>query len=202
MKNIKVLNTYINLHDGPIGVSLSGGADSSLLLYILMANVKEHIHVFTCSSKEKLYSTSISSVNVIRKCIELTGNNNINHHVHYVDKQKIENLFYEDQFKSINILYTAITSNPPKSITDKFSNNLTELDRNPETKKKFYSEKLEFYSPFVNIDKQQIHLMYKELNLLDTLFPVTRSCESKIQRTEHCGQCWWCEERLWAFGKL
>jgi 7-cyano-7-deazaguanine synthase in queuosine biosynthesis len=202
MNNVKILNTHINLHHGPIGVSLSGGVDSSLLLYILMSHVKDHIHIFTCSSKEKLYTSSSASVNIIRKCIELTGKNNITHHTHYVDKQTKDNLFYPGQFRNVTILYTAITSNPPINVTEKFSNTLTELDRNPDIKKHFYNDDLSFYSPFVNINKEEIYNMYKELNLLDTLFPLTRSCESLELVNGHCGKCWWCEERMWAFKKL
>jgi len=50
--------------------------------------------------------------------------------------------------------------------------------------------------------------MYTELDVMDSLFPVTRSCEWKESMggddpgLEHCGTCWWCEERLWAFNKL
>jgi len=44
--------------------------------------------------------------------------------------------------------------------------------------------------------------------LLETLFPVTRSCEwnehvvGEDPGMEHCGNCWWCHERKWAFGRL
>jgi 7-cyano-7-deazaguanine synthase in queuosine biosynthesis len=51
--------------------------------------------------------------------------------------------------------------------------------------------------------------MYVKFDLMDTVFPLTRSCEwtSKITEvadpgTNHCGVCWWCEERKWGFGKL
>lgn len=56
--------------------------------------------------------------------------------------------------------------------------------------------------PYYNMDKKGIAKMYEDEGLMDTLFPCTRSCESDTQMTGHCGQCWWCEERMWAFGKL
>lgn len=56
------------------------------------------------------------------------------------------------------------------------------------------------YTPFHRIDKKVIAGMYEELNLLETLFPLTRSCENNNLLEGHCGECWWCEERLWAFG--
>jgi tRNA(Ile)-lysidine synthase TilS/MesJ len=32
--------------NGPVGVGVSGGADSAVLLYILMSNIKNHIHIY------------------------------------------------------------------------------------------------------------------------------------------------------------
>lgn len=202
MKIIKIANTIIHIHDGPIGISASGGADSSVLLYILMKYSTGPVHIFTCSSKFKNYSSASTSTQVIDQCIQLTDNNNIIHHTHYVDEQTIENLFYETQFDYINCLYTAITKNPCQEVTDSFKNRVTEFERDPRSIKPLYSLDNKIYMPFSNIDKKEIYNIYKELNLLDTLFPLTRSCESLTLRKGHCGECWWCEERLWGFGKL
>ena len=60
----------------------------------------------------------------------------------------------------------------------------------------------------INIIKDTIGLptakIYQELDLMETLFPVTRSCEvtDKIEYYGHCGKCWWCEERHWGFGNV
>ena len=64
-----------------------------------------------------------------------------------------------------------------------------------------------FYEPFKNIDKKFIAHIYKEYGLIDTLYPLTRSCESTDPDNcddykGHCGNCWWCLERKWAFGIL
>ncbi len=202
MRIIKIANTLIHLHPGPIGVSCSGGTDSSVLLYILMKNIKGPIHIYTCASKLKNYTTAFTTASVIDQCIKLTGNNNIFHHVHYVDEQTKENLFYPDKFKNIYLLYTAITQNPPKEISSEFYNRISEYEREPGINKELYTDENRFYMPFSNIDKKEIYNIYKELNLLDTLFPLTRSCESLTLTKGHCGQCWWCEERQWAFEKL
>ena len=59
------------------------------------------------------------------------------------------------------------------------------------------------YTPFINMDKKDLALIYKEHNLLSTLFPITRSCITETMNFDaHCGECWWCKERIWAFGKL
>lgn len=61
-------------------------------------------------------------------------------------------------------------------------------------------------SPFRLMDKKDIAAIYKEKDLVDSLYPYTRSCESLDEdlweSLEHCGKCWWCEERIWAFGRL
>jgi 7-cyano-7-deazaguanine synthase in queuosine biosynthesis len=44
--------------------------------------------------------------------------------------------------------------------------------------------------------------LYRELAVEQELFPFTRSCETDAHTTGHCGHCWWCKERLWAFGYL
>ena len=46
--------------------------------------------------------------------------------------------------------------------------------------------------------------LYKEYNLIDSLFVYTRSCEWEAQNVKdpklgHCGICWWCQERAWGF---
>ncbi len=202
MKIFKVVNNMIHIHDGPVGVSCSGGADSSLLLFILMKYSQDPIHIFTCASKLKNYTAAATTTKVIDECIKITGNNNIFHHIHYVDEQTLDNLFYQDQFVNIQVLYTAITKNPPDEITNGFKNTSAEIERHPGTIRPLYSLNKKVYMPFANIDKKEISWMYKELQLLDNLFPLTRSCESFTLTKGHCGECWWCEEREWAFGKL
>lgn len=61
----------------------------------------------------------------------------------------------------------------------------------------------EVFSPLVNIDKKGVAEIYNYFGLIDTLFPLTRSCEDWTEDfSAHCGKCWFCLERLWGFGKL
>lgn len=62
-------------------------------------------------------------------------------------------------------------------------------------------------TPFINTDKKGVADVYEQYGVTNTLFPVTRSCESDdFEATRnletHCGQCWFCLERIWGFGKL
>jgi tRNA(Ile)-lysidine synthase TilS/MesJ len=53
MKTIKVNNLNFDIHNGPIGVALSGGADSAIMLYILMKFAPGPINVYTCANHYK-----------------------------------------------------------------------------------------------------------------------------------------------------
>jgi len=59
-------------------------------------------------------------------------------------------------------------------------------------------------NPFMTVDKRFLYEIYEQEGLLDTLFPITRSCEAYSDATNDyttpCEHCWWCKERKWAFG--
>jgi 7-cyano-7-deazaguanine synthase in queuosine biosynthesis len=208
MIQINISDVIIDIYDGPIGISCSGGADSSLLLYILMKYASGPIHVFTCSLDSKNRSTLINAPRVLSKIIDLTGNYNVYHHFHFVkDGKTIKELFEQQtQFiknKTINWLYTGITSNPPFNVQKNFTEISQENhERNPLIQRPVYHQYYPIHTPFTNINKETIAKMYTELNLIDSLFPVTRSCESVTLTEGHCGECWWCQERMWGFNRL
>lgn len=199
-------NISLDIHPGPIGISVSGGADSAILLYILMKYSLDPIHVFSCSSKEKNRISPHVALDVIDKCIDLTKNSNVNHHIYFVDKQTLSSwmaglILYVNN-KLVEIMYTGVTSMPPQEVTESFgvSNGLEDKRSPKDIRPLYYPNKI--YTPFFNIDKRQICELYKELGVLDELYPVTRSCENLYFTSGHCGQCWWCKERLWGFGYL
>lgn len=197
---------------GEVGVSVSGGADSGLLLYILMKYGKFDIHVFTCASKEKNRVAPKVVTEVISKCIDLTNfKNRVYHHVHYVEVQTYDALF--GNIKIINnrlglpVIYTGVTNNPDEGTTSTFKNQNNGLGsiRDPSKIKPTsygFTKDTKIYTPMFNIDKTKVREIYDELGIRDVLFPITRSCESTTLTQGHCGDCWWCEERLWAFGGL
>jgi len=112
-------------------------------------------------------------------------------------------------------LFSGITTNPPEEVQRRFNwgilqdvENIRGAGKVKEKKRYFTveheSKNYEFYEikPFFDLNKQAISCLYKEHNLLETLFPLTRSCEAQDLSTGHCGKCWWCEERFWAFRRL
>ena len=216
-KTIDVNGVDLDIYSGPIGISCSGGADSTILLYHLMKNKTDNkIYIFSTGNHEKKRLNISVSATVVEKCIQLTRNSNVEHHITYADEQDENSLFSKLNFyfdnNLVNIVYTGVTENPPKSVTDKFIEDVTEPEREPDVGKKPTIHFDKFYTPWANINKLKIAEMYSENNLLEDLYPYTRSCEYNHNNLffaniedpgiGHCGKCWWCQERKWAFGKL
>jgi hypothetical protein len=104
-------------------------------------------------------------------------------------------------------LYAAGTSLPPDIVlNDKSifsSDNGLYNQRNPNVIRPIYLGKTkQIYGPWWNQDKKFVRQVYEEFDMLNRLFPITRSCEDPELLEGHCGRCWWCEERRWAFNKL
>ena len=66
--------------------------------------------------------------------------------------------------------------------------------------------KYNVYQPFVNVNKRFVAGVFKENNLMDDLYPITRSCVGGGRQTnnftEWCWQCFWCYEKDWAFNEV
>lgn len=187
--------------DGPVGVLCSGGADSSLLLYLLMKHIKNPIHIFTLTHKEKHYKNINHVLDVVKWCVYKTNNNNIHHHITYADshteKELYSTAFMMLKSKSINGLFIGDTCWPPDNINHSFGSMQTKLDRNPSVLRP--TKIKNFYLPFTNYDKRKVAEIYRHLDVMD-LFNLTRSCETLEHiSNSHCGKCWWCQERMWAF---
>ena len=62
-------------------------------------------------------------------------------------------------------------------------------------------------APFINKDKLASYKAYKDYNVIDSLYPYTMSCEhlspnKPSEQQQHCGHCFFCLERLYAFKRL
>lgn len=206
MNSIKINDIEIDLLPGPIGISHSGGADSTVLLYILMKYHPGPIHVITASVKTRFGLTPYVSLDIISKCMDLTNRNDIFHHTYYIETVNEDTLFrYQSHLlshKLVNYIYTGVTATPPLDVCDTFKNGRMWMDeRDPTIVRPLYTGiKKSFYRPFFNHNKKDIQQLYQTLDIIDTLFPLTRSCF--LVKDHHCGKCWWCEERQWAFGRL
>ena len=214
-KFISCAGNELAIYDEPVGIMVSGGVDSAILLYYLMKHSTSTIHIYTEGSNHKFRSNTIIAPRVVEKCIQLTDNINVIHHINYNKASTWESLYVNPTSAIDNdlvqVVYEGVTMNPPDDIAKKFAPELefdTERRKVNKDNELFHSND-RFYMPWANTDKKGIAKMYKEENLMDSLFPVTRSCEYdptcdyfsniKDPELEHCGECWWCKEREWGF---
>lgn len=203
----------IDIHTGSCGLSLSGGADSAILLYILLSTVTDTLHLYSFYPAKKALIAEPVTDRVLKKCIELTGNSNVVHHKEYIEKQTpalihtmLQSFIERD---NLTKMYNGISKFPPDEIIDQFHENIKLIDNYVYQRRKnnavyelYFGNKKSFYRPFANLHKKDVADLYRQLDLEKKLFSITRSCENIDSPSKHCGQCFWCEERHWGFGYL
>lgn len=199
----------IDIYDGPVGVAVSGGADSALLCYILMKYATGPIHAINyCAKKHQRVATK-TAVEIIGFCIDHTGfkSEDVILHTHFMEERLphvMTNIVKNTlEKKELSTVYVGITAAPPAVVLESFKVQTTEFisqTRDPNEARPTVGV-VGSYKPFINVDKMKIKEMYDELGLTESLFPITRSCDNPKVAVGNCGgNCWWCEERKWAFG--
>jgi hypothetical protein len=203
-----------------IAVQTSGGADSALLLYLTAKTIKDKnlpITVLPVSVEVPTKAKTLSYArNVIKKVKELLNFDQfetpLEYHMPLEDAiSSYKNKFFSSIMASIvadvaNIEFNGNTKNPPESARKFFKNDITrELRR--DNRVSIYNG-IKSASPHAMMDKQDIANLYKKENIIDELFPITISCDENLNVIEKenlsipCGQCWWCQERLWGFKRM
>lgn len=228
-----------------IGIRLSGGIDSAVLCYIVLKYFP-HVKIIPITFINKLRPNAINSVNNVLKILKDLNPNNqlLEQEIGYFDttgyvvkkirgttdkinpKDIFQKQFIKDLFKkyqgNLNLILSGETLNPP--MEDQILLGLAgefPADRNRgrwQLLEKYIAdgtEKFE-YRPFRNSNKKQVAEVCKELNLMETLFPFTETCETETEKykkyenrkvieyvnpgVEPCQCCWPCGEKYWAYG--
>jgi len=197
---LTVSDFTIRIYQGPIGCSVSGGADSSLLMYVLMKYAPGPLTFYTTDSKP--WPNRIAGIRkVYDKCIELTQRHDTRLVETVIEGQQArDNIFLtpkkDVEDKKINVCYTGMTRNPTEDLGHD-DEKMTIRDGEPN--KEVVTRN--FYVPFINSDKKTVAQLYRHFDLMESLYPLTFSC-TKSTTDKHCNSCWWCAERKWAFGRL
>ena len=203
---LNISNVKIPIMKGGLSLSFSGGIESTLLLYLLLQNSYNKIYACTIVKGKNNKIDEKRSIEALNACVYLTKNKNVEHIVEYVGLDTEKNSYIKKpielkQKKYTTYHYTGITANPPKDIADSFIGpeyNQDHYLRDPLINRKVIDD--DWITPFWNVDKLKIASIYKELDLMENLFPFTNSCESNnATLLNHCGQCWQCKERQWGF---
>lgn len=146
---------------------------------------------------------------------------------HMGDKGKANPKYYQDQANitqklldelKVRCIFNGVTANPNEFVGQDEKHQQVSMppERNKTDKPlpiQYYGDPSTYpedwptpgntFSPLINIDKKGVAELYKHFNVLDSLFPLTRSCENWTDDfSSHCGVCWFCLERLWGFGRI
>lgn len=133
---------------------------------------------------------------------------------------------------SLDVVYSGLTSNPLKEDIseavikkygdDKITNIALGYIKGADPKREMgsnvyenvskYNDKFSNIRPFIHADKKLVYDVYKYFGMLEELYPLTYSCETRHQEHrfkitdqhnwDHCGYCFFCCERIYAFEKL
>ena len=211
---------YPQLNDyQKIGVNLSAGTDSALVMFMTLAKLREmnsNATVIPITGVHNKRPTNIWHANeIVLLFKEMFPDVNIGEHQvnHYDKKHEKDKVNHHQQHERylidnniIDVLFHGRTANPLKEEGSEFDLQFkreTKRDKAIEPKPVFFP-RYPFYVPLENVDKRFVADMYKQNGLMEELFPLTASCVEYGDRTnyfsEPCKKCWWCREKKWAFG--
>jgi hypothetical protein len=191
-----------------VGLKISGGADSAIVGYMLSKYVVEErpditIIPITVNQVGKAYQEQFAK-QVLGFLKKEFGNIYGKHYTSTSQEFATYASTQDDLMKTLydgNVIdchFVGITQNPPVDITPKEGVKGPKDDREPGTVRPVLAGNS--YRLLVNIDKKGVKELYDTFNLMDTLFPLTRSCEDVTDDfSKHCEQCWWCAERYYGF---
>lgn len=222
-----------------VGIKMSGGADSSIIAYMLFKLVKEQrpditLHAITMNHPEKAFQVPFA-----KQVIEWLenhfgikiGSHSVSLGTMYGDYSDDQEILMHQAYKlyDLDCHFLGVTCNPfdyqtHPTLVEKWKFRDIERDNSfsptqkglvsdgnayQPTAKIVYlmpdnaNQPVDSIRPFHSVDKKAVAEIYQHFRLMDTLFPLTRSCEKETTDfSQHCGKCWWCGEREYGFGRL
>lgn len=100
-----------------------------------------------------------------------------------------------------HIILTGMTANPPIEEQRKYG--FYDIAERRRDTRNNITRSAHMHQPFVNVDKKFVAGVYREHNLMESLYPYTSSCVGSEEDTNYfikgCGKCFWCNEKKWAF---
>lgn len=208
-----------------IGISLSGGADSALLAYLILKETDADIYFTT---QVRMWKTRPWQRYVAKDVVEWFCNrfpNRIEHIEGFIPPEMEEpnTTFITDEYGAskpgnriilrahnewvahtykLDAWFAAVTKNPEEVLggpIERYEGVLPTYIKHMG---------VDIYHPFVYTTKDWIVKQYYENNIED-LLNLTRSCEGEFEDITYetytpgqdvptCGECFWCKEREWA----
>tara|TARA_B100000929_G_scaffold6343_1_gene5371 strand:+ start:3709 stop:4383 length:675 start_codon:yes stop_codon:yes gene_type:complete len=199
-----------------VGTSMSGGADSTMLCYLLAKCILEdklNISIQPYNGYDIDYPGDSallpSIIEYIRNKfpdVDLRWPMNV---VYRTNSENVKNRYIRDfvkkmKYKNFDARVVGITLGPPIDVQKKFK--IIWDDKNIKRLPGYdlYNEVVnhgpDASGPFKNVDKRFVIQCYKDYNMLD-LLQKTASCIAKVKCSGD-EKCWWCEERDWAIEEV
>jgi hypothetical protein len=205
-----------------IGITLSGGADSAILLYILCKYIKDNnlditiLPITSCVlAKPVMIEGTFRVTNKVRELFNYDIPFLLDNFLYYRGRK----VFEYDLYAQVSLLKEGVVDYLMGAGTTYASEE--ELKKHdmwedrPEYRAIDYvpseyenlipgNDSYKIYKPFLRVDKKFVAEMYEQYGVLETLYPVTKSCIASFSVShgwsKPCKTCWWCKERFWAFG--
>jgi len=224
------MDLMLNPNWKKIGISLSGGADSALLAYLICSQSDATIH-FT--HQIRMWRTRPWQNHVFHQVVDWfvkRFGDRFHMHENLVPPEMEEpnTTYIKDEYgkskpgnriiqrsyneyiahkEGLDALYAAVNKNPDV----KFEGAPKERYEG-HIEPHFVHDGINIIHPFVNTRKDWIMQQYHELGIED-LLDITRSCEGEFEGLNYktytpgdpvpiCGECFWCLEREWALGEV
>lgn len=224
------MELFLNPNWKRIGISLSGGADSALLAYLILKETDADIYFTT---QIRMWKTRPWQRYVATGVVDWFRNrfpNCIEHIEGFIPPEMEEpnTTFITDEYGAIkpgnriilrahnewvahtynlDAWYAAVNKNPDIEIPGALP------ERNEGVLPLHMKHMgVDIYHPFVYTTKDWIIKQYYDNNIED-LLNLTRSCEGEFENITYktytlgqevpiCGKCFWCKEREWALAKV
>jgi len=198
-----------------IGIRISGGADSSLLAYMMAVYKRDYrpdIDLFPMTVVHPLKTyQAIFAQGALNKITELTGvkfeqldayYSEYKEPYDFLDQQRMASEDWHDK-RNIHAHVMGETINPPIEAELAEFGFVPNGGRDPSRDNLVNDPNVLKQRIIRNLNKKAIAELYRHFGILEDLFPITRSCEKNTDDfSEHCGRCWFCKERFWGFGRL
>lgn len=215
----------ISFPDGTIAVAVSGGLDSTALIYLVCKYITDlklenKIKVKPIHSVCKEQSNSLAITQSIIEDVYIKYPNiNIDdlevfyyslEHSSTSTKSSAHNLFHEKLYSNgdLKLIVTALTALPSKEIIDSWDITYVDEKRIDSNRDVHVLRRngLYNYKPFINVDKKMIANLHEFLELdkkyVSQTWTCTRYAEDTKTFTQPCGKCYHCWEKKWAFGQF
>ena len=203
--SVNILEDKKFYNNKTVAISMSGGADSTMLCFLLLNTIQKQDLNITIQPYNgydiSVPSDSAGLPDIIDYLQKQFPNIKLNWPISCVyntQEQDIKNTYIRPLIETlckhnvVDEVIQAVCLGPPEATQESFIGD--DYFRRPGYALWEEVAQPKNHAPFVDVDKRFIIQCYTDFNVQD-LLELTNSCTRAIG---NCGECWWCQERNWA----